>query len=117
MLAKKLSRRVTLSFLVIAWVLAACSENRPNFHQGYVEAEFVRVAAPFSGMLQTLSVARGTQVTTGEPLFALEQENETASRREAQERLKNVEAQLANLMKGRRPSELDAIRAQLAQAE
>ena len=116
MLALNRPMRVTFPLMAFAWI-AACSENRVDFHQGYVEAEFVRVAAPFAGMLQTLSVARGAQVNSGEPLFALEQENETAARREAQERLKNVEAQLANLTKGRRPSELDAIRAQLAQAE
>ena len=107
---------MAFTVLMFAWI-GACTDNPPDFHQGYVEAEFVRVAAPFSGMLQTLSVARGAQVTAGEPLFALEQENEAAARREAEERLKNAEAQLANLMKGRRAPELDAIRAQIAQAE
>jgi HlyD family secretion protein len=68
-------------------------------------------------MLQALSVTRGAQVKAGDALFVLEQENEAAARREAEERLKNAEAQLANLQKGKRPTELDAIRAQLAQAE
>jgi HlyD family secretion protein len=116
MLAQNRPMRVTLPLLALAWI-TACSEDRPDFHQGYVEGEFVRVAAPFAGVLQTLSVVRGAQVGNGDPLFALEQENETAARREAEERLKTVEAQLANLTKGRRPSEIDAIRAQLAQAE
>jgi len=109
--------RVTLPVLVFASMVAACGVDRPDFHQGYVEAEFARVAASFSGTLQTLSVTRGVQIAAGEPLFTLEQENEAAARREAQEHLKNAEAQLANLMKGRRAPELDAIRAQLAQAE
>lgn len=64
-----------------------------------------------------LAVQRGVQVKAGDQLFILEQENEAAARREAEERLKNAEAQLANLQKGKRPTELDAIRAQLAQAE
>jgi HlyD family secretion protein len=98
-------------------MLAACTDGKPRFFQGYAEGEQVRVAAPFAGTLQALSVRRGAQVKAGDALFALEQENEAAARREAAERLKNAEAQLANLQKGRRPPELEAIRAQLAQAD
>ncbi|MBI4195328.1 MAG: HlyD family efflux transporter periplasmic adaptor subunit [Betaproteobacteria bacterium] len=105
------------AILAGALALAACGEREPSYYQGYVEAEYVRVAVPFSGRLERLHVERGAQVKAGDPLFALERENETAARREAEERLKNAEAQLANLRKGRRPTELDAIRAQLAQAE
>lgn len=98
-------------------VLAACTDEGPRAHQGYAEGEYVRVAAPYAGMLQVLAVERGAQVRAGDALFALERENEAAARREAEERLKNAEAQLANLTKGRRQPELDAILAQLAQAE
>lgn len=108
-------RRYSTAFLLLA--LAACSDQGPRSYQGYAEGEYVRVAAPFAGTLQTLAVKRGAQVKAGDALFALEQENEAAARREAEERLKNAEAQLANLRKGKRPTELDAIRAQLAQAE
>lgn len=101
-----------------AWVvLGGCTDQGPRAYQGYAEGEYVRVAAPYAGMLQLLAVRRGAQVRTGDALFALEQENETAARREAQERLKNAEAQLANLTKGRRQPELDTIAAQLAQTE
>jgi HlyD family secretion protein len=77
----------------------------------------VRVAAPFAGTLEQLQVKRGMSVASGTPLFALEQENEAAARREAQERLRNAQAQLDDLSKGKRQPELDTIRAQLAQAE
>jgi HlyD family secretion protein len=49
-------------------------------------------------------------------LFALEDENEKASRREAEERVRNAEAKLANIAAGKRKPELDAVRAQEAQA-
>ena len=98
-------------------LLAACSGEGPRSYQGYAEGEYVRVAAQFAGTMQKLAVARGTQVKAGDALFVLEQENEAAARREAEERLKNAEAQLANLQKGKRPTEIDAVRAQLAQAE
>ncbi|HSC95103.1 MAG TPA: HlyD family efflux transporter periplasmic adaptor subunit [Burkholderiales bacterium] len=101
----------------LAFVLVACSNEGERSFQGYAEGEYVRVAAPFAGTLEVLAVKRGTQVKAGDPLFTLEQENEAAARREARERLRNAEAQLANLQKGKRPSEIEAIRAQLAQAE
>lgn len=103
--------------LLAACGLAACSDGAPRAYQGYAEGEYVRVAAPFAGTLQKLAVARGAQVKVDEPLFALEQENEAAARREAQQRQQNAEAQLADLRKGKRPTEIDAVRAQLAQAE
>jgi HlyD family secretion protein len=111
------SPRRYLSTWLLPLLVAACSDGGRTGYQGYAEGEYVRVAAPFAGMLQSISVARGGQVKAGDALFALEQENETAARREAQERLNNAEAQLADLQKGKRPTELDAIRAQLAQAE
>jgi HlyD family secretion protein len=97
--------------------LAACREQAPPYYQGYAEAEYVRVALPFAGSLERLDAQRGMQVKAGESLFVLERENEAAARREAEERLHSAEAQLANLQKSRRPSEIEAVRAQLDQAE
>jgi HlyD family secretion protein len=103
--------------LFIAAALSACTGSDPGTLQGYAEGEYVRVAAPFSGTLVKLEVARGARVSPGAPLFALEAENEAAARREAEDRVRRTEAQLENLRKGARPTELDAIRAQLAQAQ
>jgi HlyD family secretion protein len=103
-------------FLPLCLTLGSCArkETAPGY-QGYVEAEFVRVAAPFAGTLDKLLVARGQTVAAGASLFVLEQENEAAARREAEERLRAAEAQLTDLRKGKRPVELDVARAQLAQ--
>jgi HlyD family secretion protein len=102
--------------LVLALALAACGDKSAGIFQGYAEGEYVRVAAPFAGSLQKLQVQRGSQVNAGDPLFTLEQVNEAAARREAEERLRNAEAQLADLKKSKRPSEIDTVKAQLAQA-
>ncbi len=85
--------------------------------QGYVEGEYLRVASPIAGQLASLLVARGAIVKRGDPLFALEQDNETAGLRQAEDQLRQAEAQHRNLLTGKRPEEIDAIRAQLAQAE
>ena len=102
--------------LIACATISACSSDTKGLYQGYAEGEYVRVAAPFAGNLNALSVQRGTLVKTGAPLFILEQENERAARSEAENRLQRAEAQLANLKKGKRPSELEAVRAQRAQA-
>ena len=108
--------RIALS-LAVALALGACGNSAPPSLQGYVEGEYVRVAAPFAGTLVKLDAERGANVAAGAPLFALEAENEDAARREARERLKRAEAQVEDLRKGKRSSEIDASRAQLSQAE
>jgi len=101
----------------LSLVLCACQRSEPAGFQGYAEGEYVRVAASFAGRLERLQVRRGEEVQAGAPLFALESENESAGRREAEQRLRAAEAQLANLQKGRRPTELAAIEAQLNQTQ
>jgi len=101
----------------LSLVLCACHGGEPSGFQGYAEGEYVRVAASFAGRLERLQVRRGEQIQAGAPLFALENENEAAGRREAEQRLRAAEAQLANLQKGRRPTELAAIEAQLNQTQ
>jgi HlyD family secretion protein len=103
--------------MLLAAAVAACSTPDDGTLQGYAEGEYVRVAAPFAGTLVKLEVARGAQVAAGAPLFALEAENEAAARREAEDRVRRAEAQRDNLRKGARPTELDALRAQLGQAQ
>ena len=100
-----------------ALALAACDKRDTGVLQGYVEGEYVRVAAPFAGTLVKLEAQRGQAVAAGMPLFALEAGNEHAGRREAEERVKRALAQVEDLRKGLRPTEIDAARAQLAQAE
>lgn len=109
--------RWTLPGLLIATAaLASCSREAPPLYQGYAEGEYVRVAAPYAGSLTTLAVQRGAQVVAGAPLFALEQDNEKAARDEAAQRLKQTDARLENLKKGKRPDEINAVLAQREQA-
>jgi HlyD family secretion protein len=113
--------RVGWLLFVHAWIpslalLAGCGPAPDRPLQGYVEGEYVRVAAPFAGALQQLAVARGAQVATGAPLFGLERENELAARRQAEQQLQAAEARLANLQTGKRAPEVEAVAEQLRQA-
>jgi HlyD family secretion protein len=114
--AEKIETWQRFAALAALAALGACGEKSIAPYQGYAEGEYVRVAAPFAGNLQQLQVKRGSEVKAGDPLFTLEQENEAAARREAEERLRNAEAQLEDLKKGKRPPEVDTVKAQLEQA-
>lgn len=96
--------------------LAGCGRPQRDAVQGYVEGEYVYVASPLPGALETLSVQRGAQVKVGDPLFALECGAETAARAQAAKRFEEGLAMLDDARKGKRPVELDAIEAQLSQA-
>jgi len=108
-------KRICAATLLL--LLAACGRSQPPALQGYVEGEFVRVAAPFAGTLLSLDAARGQKVEPGASLFTLEAENETSARREAEERVRKADAQLEDLRKGKRPTEIESAKAQLGQAQ
>jgi HlyD family secretion protein len=98
-------------------VLVACNRPPSDRVQGYVEGEFVYVASPFAGQLEALSVRRGGQVRAGEALFALERVSEKAARDEAERRLSQALANVEDARKGKRPTEIDSLKAQLKQAQ
>lgn len=113
---KNYSPARTALVALTALLLGACARREPSAYQGYLEGEFVYVAAPLAGQLERLAVARGARIEAGAPLFALEQSAEVSTLRETAERLRSAQARLADLRKGLRPSELAALEARIAQA-
>lgn len=105
-----------LAAMALSTVLAGCGRQASDRVQGYAEGEYVYVASPFAGQVETLSVKRGDWVKPGDPLFALECGLETAAHDEAQRRVAQAHANLEDAMEGQRPTELEAIQAQLDQA-
>lgn len=108
-----------LQALVLAIVGAiggAGADQVPTFH-GYVEGEYVRVAARAAGTLEQLPVARGDRVRAGDLLFVLDATEAQAARDQAAADLASAKARLADLRKGKRDPEIDLIQAQKAQAE
>jgi HlyD family secretion protein len=98
-------------------VVAGCRRASANRVQGYVEGEFVYVASPFAGALETLHVRRGAQVDTSDPLYTLDGEPQQALVDEATQRLAQARAALEDAKKGKRPSEIESVEAQLRQAQ
>ena len=97
--------------------LSACSEEPANVFQGYVEGEYVHVAAPIGGTLEELHVSRGQEVAKDAPLFALERQFEKLAVDQAQHGLQRAQDNLANLEKGQRPTEIASIQARLKHAK
>lgn len=65
------TRAVHVAALLVAMQLGACSRPEANGYQGYVEGEYLYLAAPQAGYLQSLDALRGSRVTTGQQMFAV----------------------------------------------
>lgn len=83
---------------------------------GYVEADYLYVAAESPGRLQTVETEAGAIVEPGAPLFALESASEALRVRAAEARLAAADAQLDDLRSGSRDQEVAVLRAGLARA-
>jgi len=101
--------------LIFVHVVAGCGQKKNPFLQGYVEGEYVYVSSSLSGAVEKLYVQKGSHVNAGEPLFALENGAETALRRQTDQMLEEGRAHLNDLGKGKRPTEITSIEAQLNQ--
>jgi HlyD family secretion protein len=102
--------------LALAALVGACSRPTETLWSGYVEGDYVYVAAPIAGALAELPVRRGQDVARDAPLFVLDSAAERAAREEAQARERSARAQAADTDKGRRSDEIAVTQAQLAQA-
>ncbi len=99
-----------------ALLLAGCGKNSTGTYQGYIEGEYVYVASPLGGALTNLAVARGDSVKTGPLRFDLERQSEADVVVQAEKNLAEAQAQLAALKKGRRPTEIASLAAQIERA-
>lgn len=108
--------RLLAAGLALTLGLSACTSKPPGGYEGYVEGSFVYVASPQAGRLDRLTVKRGDVVEVDRPLFGLDAEPESSALLEAQQILQSDKARLADIQTGKRPPELDVIRARLGQA-
>lgn len=114
---RKNGLRAMAGAALLACLATGCAPKDRVEIQGYVEGEFIHVASPFAGMLEKLSVQRGAQVTENAPLYTLESVAERSARDEATRRLTQAKATLEDAKKGRRPSEMESLEAQLKQSQ
>jgi HlyD family secretion protein len=95
--------------------ISGCSPKEREALQGYAEGEFVYVASPLAGALESLAVQRGDKVRAGDTIFVLESGAEQAARDLAERRLAEGHANLEDTKKGQRAPEIESIEARLKQ--
>ncbi|MDD5392843.1 MAG: HlyD family efflux transporter periplasmic adaptor subunit [Thiothrix sp.] len=109
-------RRLAVTGMLLA-LLAGCKDSPSATLQGYVEGEYLRLAAPLAGKLEQISVQRGDNVSAKQALFTLDAVKEQAAVAEANARLSQAKAQAADLDTGKRPSEIATVQAGLESAQ
>ena len=95
----------------------ACTPASSGQYEGYVEGEYLYLAAPEGGYLKTLDVLRGTRAASGQRLFAVASDPDDEALAEAQARAGSAKEKLENLKQPRRPPEIAALEANLRAAE
>lgn len=103
-------------FLMLMASTIGCEQQRPGYFQGYVEGDFVYVTSTANGSLENMMVVKGQTVNQNAPLFELDPNPEALQVEEIDQRLHQANAKLADIRKGSRPSELNALEARLRKA-
>ncbi len=103
-------------FLLIILLDGCGRDEHPQFN-GYVEGENIYLASPFYGVLEQLAVFRGQPVKKGQLLFKLDTSPQDINLRQAQANLDQAQFTLVDLQKPKRPPEIDAIQAQIAETQ
>lgn len=98
-------------------LLGACSREGPTAFSGYVEGEFLYLAAPQAGYLKTLDAPRGSRVTQGQPVFAVAADPDAQALAEAEAKAGSAREKLENLKEPRRAPEIATLEAQVRAAE
>ncbi len=113
-----LRKNITPLFLVvIISLLSACSKREhAGAYVGYVEAEYVYVAAPQAGWLISAPLREGDEAAIGDILFVLDKDQQRAIYDQAAARAAQAAAQAEDIGTGARPVEIAALEAQLDEA-
>jgi len=108
----------------LRWLTALIAVVIPGFGaapdqswNGYVEADYVYVAAAAPGVIETIAVREGEAVEQGDLLFVLAQDQQLALLRAAEARVAVAAANAQNLSTGSRAEEVEVIRASLGKAQ
>jgi len=109
------SRRLAMAAL--AMLLAACGKDATPSYQGYVEGEYLYLAAPQAGYLKSLDAPRGSRVAAGQPLFAIAADPDAQALDEAEARAGSAQEKVENLKEPHRQPEIAALEANLQAAQ
>ena len=107
-------------WLILAAALAAsarCGKDVAPGYPGYIEGEYLYLAAPQSGYLKSLDAPRGTRVDAGQLLFAIATDPDAQALAEAEARTGSAREKVENLREPHRQPEIAALEANLNAAQ
>lgn len=101
----------------LAAVLPGYGDDPGRLWNGYVEADYHYAAPLTAGRIISIPVQEGQRVEVGEVVMILDDRAERAALAEAEARVAQAAANLADLQTGKREAEVDVIRANLDKAK
>lgn len=107
---------VRLAPIVLALLAVGCDKDVANGYQGYVEGEYLYLAAPQAGYLKSLDAARGSRVSAGQAVFAVAADPDAQALVEAEAKAGAAREKVENLKEPRRAPEVAALEANLQAA-
>ena len=105
-----------LAIVMSVW-LDGCVKPESSSYQGYIEGEYLYLAAPSAGYLDKLLTSRGASVAEGTPVFSLAADPEELGLREAEARELGSREKLRNLTEPHRQPEVATMEAQVRAAD
>lgn len=108
--------RYLLAWLLCGLMCACARVQDPAVISGYIEAEYVYVAAPRPGWIVRQTVREGDRIAAGDMLFELDQDREDRQLEEAQARLVRSRELQVDAGEGARKEEIELLEAQLQAA-
>ena len=107
----------SVAIALLAGLLAGCGDGGSTSWQGYVEGDPLLVGPKASGQLSKLAVESGARVEQGALLFILDADIVLARRDQAAARQQQAQAQLDDLLTGKRPEEIAVVDAQIHESQ
>ncbi|WP_174873534.1 HlyD family secretion protein [Vogesella oryzae] len=102
---------------LLALLFSACTLQGGAEIHGYAEGEYLYLASPQAGYLQSLDIARGKRVNARQPVFAIAADPDGQALAQAQAQADAAAARLHNLQQPRRDSEIATLQANLRAAQ
>ncbi|ODU62101.1 MAG: secretion protein HlyD [Lautropia sp. SCN 66-9] len=109
--------RVIAGGLMAALVAAGCGQRAAPAYQGYIEGEYLYLAAPQPGYLQSLDAVRGSRITAGQLVFTIAADPDLQALAQADAQAQSARQRVDNLKEPRRAPEIAALEANLRSAE
>lgn len=97
--------------------LSGCGDADQNTLQGYIEGEYLYLAAPQAGYLQSLNAPRGSRVSAGQTIFVVNASPDDQALLVAEARAESAKQKMQNIQQPKRRSEIAELEAKLAEAQ